>query len=96
MNSTISTLRQIVGANIAARVKQLYQEHVKHHINWIKICTNLAYSQFSFCNYFPNIMIININVLCHLMKHLILCNANGTLTVIEQHNARCISTKLSI
>jgi hypothetical protein len=45
------------------------------------MCPNLAYPQFSFYNYLAGIMILNINMFCPIMKHLILCKENSTLTI---------------
>jgi hypothetical protein len=67
-----------------------------HHVNWIEMSIDLAYPQFTFCIYFSDIMILNINVFCPPMKHMILYKSNNTLTVTEQCNTQFISTKLNI
>jgi hypothetical protein len=67
-----------------------------HHVSWIEMNTHLAYPQFTFCNYFLDTIILNINVFCPLTKHLILCKTNSTLTITKHCNTRCISTELSI
>ena len=56
---------------------------------------DLAYYQFTLCDYITNIMVLDINMLSFLMKHLIFSETYSTLNVTEQINARINSTKLS-
>jgi hypothetical protein len=56
---------------------------LSHHIRCIIMSTNLGYLQSTICNYFLDIMILDINVLCSLMKYLIFCKIYSTLTVTK-------------
>jgi hypothetical protein len=58
--------------------------------------TYLAYLQFTLYNNIANIMVLDINVLYLIMKHLIFSKVRDTLTIRKQINAKIISTKLSM
>ena len=78
-----------------AKLKLGNKNWLSHCIGGIIICTYLTYLQFTLCNNVANIMVLDINVLCPLIEHLIFSKVYCTLAVTKQVNARIIFTKLS-
>ena len=58
-----------------------YRKWLSHHICRIFMSTNFAHNNITTSNNITNKMIPNINVFCSLMKHLIFCKEDGTLTI---------------
>ena len=76
-NSTANTNQ------VQAMLKLGYRKSLCYHINRIIMGTNLGHNNITTSNDITHKMIPHIKVLCPLMKHLIFCEENSTLTITK-------------